>query len=100
MPDFLLEIGLEEIPARMIQDAERDLGRISSFLLAKRLIVPDQEQREQFEDAAGVRGKLVTQDLMVISGHSASSTDRSSIFSTPRRLAFFYPNVLAVQPDV
>ena len=35
MADFLLEIGLEEIPARMIAGAEAELGRRVNDLLAK-----------------------------------------------------------------
>ncbi len=35
MPDFLLEIGLEEIPARMIQDSSQELQKRVGELLAK-----------------------------------------------------------------
>jgi glycyl-tRNA synthetase beta chain len=35
MPDFLLEIGTEEIPARMIQDANQELQKRVEELLAK-----------------------------------------------------------------
>jgi glycyl-tRNA synthetase beta chain len=35
MADFLLEIGLEEIPARMIAGAEAELGRRVSELLTR-----------------------------------------------------------------
>lgn len=39
MADFLLEIGLEEIPARMIQSAEAELGcRVHDLLTRERLI--------------------------------------------------------------
>ena len=39
MPDFLLEIGCEEIPARMIDDAEKGLGvRVAKLLLDQRLL--------------------------------------------------------------
>jgi len=42
MADFLLEIGLEEVPARMIAGAEAELGRRVSDLLAReRLLTPD-----------------------------------------------------------
>jgi glycyl-tRNA synthetase beta chain len=38
MPDFLLEIGLEEIPARMIDGAEAELGvRVAKLLVDERL---------------------------------------------------------------
>jgi glycyl-tRNA synthetase beta chain len=35
MPDFLLEIGLEEVPARMIAGAEAELGRRVGELLTR-----------------------------------------------------------------
>jgi glycyl-tRNA synthetase beta chain len=39
MAEFLLEIGLEEIPARMIAGAQEELGmRVRSLLERKRLI--------------------------------------------------------------
>jgi glycyl-tRNA synthetase beta chain len=42
MSDFLLEIGLEEIPARMIASAEAELGRrVSELLTRERLLEPD-----------------------------------------------------------
>jgi glycyl-tRNA synthetase beta chain len=41
MADFLLEIGLEEVPARMIAGAEAELGkRISDLLARERLLGP------------------------------------------------------------
>ncbi len=42
MSDFLLEIGLEEVPARMIAEAEAELGnRINDLLARERLLAPD-----------------------------------------------------------
>ena len=41
MPDFLLEIGLEEIPARMIAGAEAELGRRVSELLTRERLVSE-----------------------------------------------------------
>src|SRR5580692_5866005 len=42
MAEFLLEIGLEEIPARMIAGAEAELGRkVSDLLVRERLLGPD-----------------------------------------------------------
>jgi glycyl-tRNA synthetase beta chain len=41
MSDFLLEIGLEEVPARMIASAEAELGRrVSELLTRERLLGP------------------------------------------------------------
>src|SRR5208283_5221387 len=42
MADFLLEIGLEEVPARMIAGAEAELGkRVNDLLRRERLLAPD-----------------------------------------------------------
>ena len=42
MSDFLLELGLEEIPARMIASAEAELGRrVTDLLIRERLLAPD-----------------------------------------------------------
>src|SRR5580765_2176227 len=39
MSDFLLEIGLEEVPARMIASAEAELGRrVNDLLTRERLL--------------------------------------------------------------
>ncbi len=41
MSDFLLEIGLEEVPARMIASAEAELGRrVNDLLTRERLLCP------------------------------------------------------------
>ncbi len=42
MPNFLFEMGLEEIPARMIASAEAELGsRVTGLLTRERLLEPD-----------------------------------------------------------
>src|ERR1035441_5368727 len=42
MTDFLLEIGLDEIPARMIAGAEAELGRrVNDLLTRERLLATD-----------------------------------------------------------
>ena len=41
MADFLLEIGLDEIPARMIAGAEAELGRRVNDLLARERLLAD-----------------------------------------------------------
>ena len=42
MAEFLFEIGLEEIPARMIASAERELAeRVKALLVSERLLAPD-----------------------------------------------------------
>jgi glycyl-tRNA synthetase beta chain len=49
MPDFLLEIGLEEIPARMIDSAREELARrVSDLLLRERLAQPTGPEMQAF----------------------------------------------------
>ena len=76
MAEFLFEIGLEEVPARMLAGAEAELLRRTVALLERERLVP-----------AGVAA------LDPASGFAKS-------FSTPRRLAVYVQNVLAQQPDV
>jgi glycyl-tRNA synthetase beta chain len=99
MPDLLLEIGTEEIPARMIDAARTELSRVSSLLLAQRLVIPEQVTEESFKGPDNIQGKVITNELIILSGRSAFSTDLSQSFSTPRRIAFFYPGVLSAQED-
>ena len=73
MAEFLLEIGLEEVPARMIAGAEAELLRRVVALLR--------------------RERLVAESLSL-----ASESARS--YSTPRRLAIRVADVLASQPDM
>ena len=71
MPDLLLEIGLEEVPARMIASAEAELlKRTLALLTRERLIDPAQ---------------------LISAAHS---------YSTPRRLAVLVHDVLPQQPDI
>src|SRR5262249_28565714 len=72
MPDFLLEIGCEEIPARMLDTARDELSRRVVALLA----------RESLLAAAN------------------ESSQAASAFATPRRLALLVPGVAVSQPDV
>ena len=72
MPDFLLEIGLQEVPARMLAAAQAELLRRTVALL----------EREQLLVAGAVVGE-----------HEAQS------FSTPRRLAVLVKDVFERQPD-
>ena len=78
MSDFLFEIGLEEIPARMIASAQAELlKRTVTLLERERLIVA----------GPAVAGPAVT---------SPAATS----YSTPRRLAVLVPAVLDRQPDL
>jgi len=75
MPDFLLEIGLEEVPARMIAGAEAELGkRVGDLLTRERLLA------REANPEANIDAKLTT-------------------YSTPRRLAVLAEGVLARQAD-
>ena len=75
MADFLLEIGLEEVPARMIAGAEAELGRrVSDLLKRERLLAPEANPE------ASVVAKVTT-------------------YSTPRRLGVLVEGVLAKQVD-
>jgi glycyl-tRNA synthetase beta chain len=69
---FLLEVGCEEIPARFLRDAERDLG--------ERLLAGLREDRLLPEVGATREPPLQT-------------------YSTPRRLVVHVPALLARQPD-
>ena len=71
MPDFLLEIGLEEVPARMLAAAEAELLRRLVSLC----------ERERLLDSGVVLG------------------ERACSFSSPRRLAVIVRGVADRQPD-
>ena len=79
MPDFLLEIGLEEIPARMIDDARSELVKRMAALLTREALMKPTD------------GKQVEDD---------SSWTAFASYSTPRRLAFSVSGIPAQQPDV
>jgi glycyl-tRNA synthetase beta chain len=75
MSDFLLEIGLEEVPARMMAAAEAELGRrVSDLLKRERLLAPEANPE------GNINAKVTT-------------------YSTPRRLAVLAEGVLAKQAD-
>ncbi len=76
MPHLLLEIGCEEIPARMLDSALAELGRRLEELLAKESLLE----------------KPIGQN-----GDDASWQSR---FATPRRLGILLNHVSASQPDV
>jgi glycyl-tRNA synthetase beta chain len=79
MPDFLLEIGVEEIPARMIDDARSELVRRMAALLARESLMKP-TQAKPVEDE--------------------SSWTAFASYSTPRRLAFQVSDIPTHQPDV
>jgi glycyl-tRNA synthetase beta chain len=71
MPDFLLEIGCEEIPARMIDAAAQDLWARTAAVLQQNKLAP--------ETRDGIYG---------------------THYSTPRRLAVLFPDVRDTQQDM
>jgi glycyl-tRNA synthetase beta chain len=72
MADFLLELGLEEIPARMIEAAENELSR-------------------------RVRDLLLREGLL--ERPPSGLAEPAASYSTPRRLAVSVENALYLQPD-
>jgi glycyl-tRNA synthetase beta chain len=74
MPDLLIEIGCEEIPARMIDGARQELSKRVSDLLK--------------------RERLISTDGRAALGNNAIA------FSTPRRLAVVARNIEARQPNI
>lgn len=74
MPDFLLEIGTEEIPARMIDTAREELARRVTDLL--------------------------TRERLTVSTDGEATTTNIEAISTPRRIAVIARNLNAAQADV
>ena len=78
MAEFLLEIGLEEVPARMLPGAQAELlRRVVEALIEQRLLSPTAR-----------------------SGFTAFTQFSRKSYSTPRRLAVVIDDVLEQQPDV
>jgi glycyl-tRNA synthetase beta chain len=79
MVPFLLEVGCEEIPARFLAQAQKDLGeRVKVILEESRLVRQESGSTE-----------LRIPNLAV----------RIQTYSTPRRLIVHVPEILACQPD-
>ncbi|MCU1333763.1 MAG: glycyl-tRNA synthetase beta chain [Candidatus Angelobacter sp.] len=80
MPDFLLEIGTEEIPARMMDSAWQEMSkRIVELLVRESLFKPTTAQATD------------TTEMPEMVFH---------LCATPRRLALVVPNVATTQADV
>ena len=75
MAEFLFEIGLEEIPARMIASAQQDLAaRLQSMLLAEKLLAAE----------ANVRSYATPRRLAVlVSGVAARQEDVTEQLTGP-----------------
>src|SRR5437660_2517439 len=76
MPDFLLEIGLEEIPARMMDAASAELAQRVGDVLARESLF------DETDPSAADRSKQL------------------EVLQTPRRLAVRATGLSASQPDV
>jgi glycyl-tRNA synthetase beta chain len=83
MADFLIEIGLEEIPARMIALAEEELAKGVVRLLERERLVDFTGGNKWIQNALFVDGKKVVES-----------------FSTPRRLAVLVRDVSPKQEDL
>jgi glycyl-tRNA synthetase beta chain len=80
MPDLLIEIGLEEVPARMIAGAQAELlKRIVALLTREQLLAPTHDDQAVMNGAPGLVAKS---------------------YSTPRRLAVLIESVNAEQADI
>jgi glycyl-tRNA synthetase beta chain len=80
MPDFLLEIGTEEIPARMMDSAWQDLSkRIVELLLRASLFDLEKTLAEIAPNSTGLGFQVC---------------------ATPRRLTFVVPGVAGTQADI
>jgi glycyl-tRNA synthetase beta chain len=82
MPDFLLEIGCEEIPARMMDAAATELAKRISDLVRRESLLTGSSHGN------GAEARL----------HPGNSA--VEIYVTPRRLALVVPGLAATQPDV
>ena len=83
---LLVEIGCEEIPARFLEQAQKDLGeRLEQALVEARLL----GNRE-----SGIGNPELPPDSRLPTPDS-----RCQSFSTPRRLTVYVPEVLKKQPD-
>jgi glycyl-tRNA synthetase beta chain len=80
---FVLEVGCEEIPARFLRDAEKNLGeRIQAALSEARLLPEVGAVRDPSPEGSGPQGEPPVRT-----------------YSTPRRLVVHVPALLARRPD-
>ena len=86
MAEFLFEIGLEEVPARMIAGAQAELQRRVVAMLERERLIGVGEREQSHDNLAGGS---------VIMGHPGVRS-----FSTPRRLAVLVSGVTERQADV
>ncbi len=82
MADFLLEIGCEEIPARMLDAAATDLTKRLGDLISRESLLT------RSGDGDGSQSRQNLRNISV------------EVYATPRRLAVVAPCIAAAQPDV
>lgn len=83
---LLIEVGCEEIPARFLAQAQKELGgRVKAILEESRLLVERSGDRSQEPEDLETR----------IPNHES----RLQTYSTPRRLIVYVPQILERQPD-
>ncbi len=93
MADFLIEIGLDEIPARMIADAEQELcRRVRSLLDRERLV-------SRIGSNVTEDGKRLEKGVPVPAGLTVDGQYVIRSYSTPRRLAVHVRDVKLKQGD-
>jgi glycyl-tRNA synthetase beta chain len=93
MADFLIEIGMDEIPARMIADAERELSmRVRSLLERERLV--SLTGSNVWEDGVRLDNGVPVSAGLKVDGQFAIRS-----YSTPRRLAVHVKEVKLKQDD-
>ena len=92
MAEFLFEIGLEEVPARMLAGAEAELRRrVVELLTRERLLDADSHVSEARHGAPNLVPNLEARD---------GAPGAVESFSTPRRLAVLVRGVREAQADV
>lgn len=89
---FLLEVGCEEIPARFLSQAQKDLGEgVKVILEESRLAIPS---------SGTVRESPLQGDRSINPEPPASKSETQvQTYSTPRRLIAYVPEILARQAD-
>ena len=112
MADFLLEIGLEEVPARMIAGAEAELGKRVGDLLTRERLLAHEAKVDAKADAnldtkadANVEANADTTadanvDAKIDANADAKVNAKVTTYSTPRRLAVLVEGVHERQADI
>jgi glycyl-tRNA synthetase beta chain len=93
MADFLIEIGLDEVPARMIAKAEQDLSLcVKNLLTRERLLTV--KGSTLWED-----GTRFENGVPVSAGYTVNGEYVIKSYSTPRRLTVYVRDVNLKQDD-